>query len=772
MNTTSTSESWSAHYAQGRGIRPLSEAEIRIVRDALAPSGDRKEPRALEVCCGTGELARLLAELGYAVDAVDFAQAAIDRAAAASGPGITYHCADVASDDVAALADGAGFDLITVRRSLAHLPDRTRIVTELAALLRPGGRLCVITPHADRFPPTLRDICLDNDEIALLTQGWEHAELLEAEDSTVVVLSGPVAQAAGYREKRPPKAAAMAGVAVVVTNAFGRVLLGWNPKRGVWELPAGKVEPGEAFEVTAVRELEEETGLRAEPDQVVLLSTVCDDTHGLTRVTEIARLTHFDGKPEAREPDLIARWEWHTPCGLRALPQPLFTPTAQALNTVWPGLLPHLPDAHHTPRPPSRARLRFAEPPAAARLREQLVRDLTDAGWTPTPELRRVFTVVPRHAFLPEQPLSRAYANAAVPTVTADSGQPLSSVSQPEMQAVMLSRGRLRWGGRALEIGGGGYNAALMAELVGPRGTVVCVEFDPYVYRRTVRFLEEIGYAGRVRVVLGDGAHGAPDELVPDGGFDTILVTVAANDIPEAWTAQLAEGGRLVVPLRLGGYTRCVALAKRGAVLTSTDVSVCGFVPMQGIGRWDDTPAAIGQSGYGIRWEDTPALPIDGLGQALEGTPVEHWTGVTVARGASYEDLQLWLAASLPGFCRLTADRDRPGPIVMPDYEDAAAMVTGRTLACLALRRIEDDEDGGPSRWEFGAQAFGPDAEAAADTVASAVHAWDRDIRPHGTPGLTVLPAARQGEQLPSGPYLNKHHTRVLLHLPTAPAAS
>ncbi|MCZ1006757.1 class I SAM-dependent methyltransferase [Streptomyces lydicus] len=104
MNTTSEAQRWNAHYAGGRGIRPLSKAEIRIVRDTLAPPKGPKEPRALEVCCGTGDLARLLDELGYVVDAVDYAQAAIDRAEAASGPDITYHCADVALGDLPALA--------------------------------------------------------------------------------------------------------------------------------------------------------------------------------------------------------------------------------------------------------------------------------------------------------------------------------------------------------------------------------------------------------------------------------------------------------------------------------------------------------------------------------------------------------------------------------------------------------------------------------------------------------------------------------------------
>ncbi|WP_328786527.1 methyltransferase, FxLD system [Streptomyces sp. NBC_00273] len=530
--------------------------------------------------------------------------------------------------------------------------------------------------------------------------------------------------------------------------------------------PAGKVEPGEAFEATAVRELAEEAGLRSLPESVLLVGTLCDSTHGFTRVTEIARLTDYTGEPTVREPELITRWEWHTPSALRCLPQPLFTASAQALNTVWPGLLPDVPPAHHTPRPAGDVALTFTESATTVRLREQLVRHLTETGWTDTPELQRAFNAVPRHAFLPEQPHARTYANEAVATVFDETtGRSMSSVSQPEMQAIMLSRAGLRPGDNVLEIGGG-YNASLIAELVGESGSVVCVEIDPYVHARTERFLAETGYADRVRAVLGDGTHGAPGHLIPEKGFDAIIVTVAANDVPQRWTGQLAEGGHLVVPLRIGGFTRAVRLRREGSVLVSTAISACGFVPMQGAGRWDESPILIGDTGYGIRWEDTSPVPLDGLDSALAAGGVALWTGVTVRSGETFEDLQLWLATSLSQFCRMEGDPDRPGPVRLPKRSSAEAIVLGRSLACLMTERREHDEAESTSLWEFGVQGFGPDGKAAADTLAAAVRAWDRELRNRATPRLTVMPAGTPDSALPAGHVVEKPDRRIVVSWP------
>ncbi|MFG3009248.1 NUDIX hydrolase [Streptomyces cinerochromogenes] len=145
-----------------------------------------------------------------------------------------------------------------------------------------------------------------------------------------------------------PSPHALTGAGVVVTDPAGRVLLGWSV-RGVWELPGGKNEPGEDFAAAAVRELEEETSLRADPAGVRVRAVLMDSVHGMPRVTAAVQVGRFTGEAVVTEPRLVRRWEWHEVTDLPGLGRPLFTPSAHVLDTVWPGLLPGLPPVHRYP---------------------------------------------------------------------------------------------------------------------------------------------------------------------------------------------------------------------------------------------------------------------------------------------------------------------------------------------------------------------------------------------------------------------------------------
>jgi protein-L-isoaspartate(D-aspartate) O-methyltransferase len=157
-------------------------------------------------------------------------------------------------------------------------------------------------------------------------------------------------------------------------------------------------------------------------------------------------------------------------------------------------------------------------------------RDITD------PRVLIAMGTVPRHRFVPASMASQAYGDYPLPI---GEGQ---TISQPYIVALMTQWAQVHPGEKVLEVGtGSGYQAAVLAELT---DQVFSIEILPELARQAMARLQELGY-GRVRLMCGDGYQGWP-EAAP---FDAILVTAAAPRVPTALTAQLKEGGRLVIPL-------------------------------------------------------------------------------------------------------------------------------------------------------------------------------------------------------------------------------
>jgi protein-L-isoaspartate(D-aspartate) O-methyltransferase len=178
-------------------------------------------------------------------------------------------------------------------------------------------------------------------------------------------------------------------------------------------------------------------------------------------------------------------------------------------------------------------------------MRDALVDRLRTGGMITSLVVEQAFRSVPRHAFVPAgTPLEVAYnADESVATKTDEHGVIISSISAPFIQARMIEQAELGPGMSVLEIGSGGYNAALLAEVVGLDGQVVSADIDPEVTDRASALLEAAGYRRRVTVVLADAEHGLPEF----GPFDAVIVTAGAWDIPPAWLEQLATGGVIVV---------------------------------------------------------------------------------------------------------------------------------------------------------------------------------------------------------------------------------
>lgn len=227
----------------------------------------------------------------------------------------------------------------------------------------------------------------------------------------------------------------------------------------------------------------------------------------------------------------------------------------------------------------------------AAWLRAEMVERLREHGAIHDPAVEQAMLSVPRHLFLPRSTLTEAYENIAVATRW-EQGAAVSSVSQPEIVAMMLEQLHLTPGMRVLEIGAGaGYNAALLAELVGPAGSVTSIELDPELASEAAAHLAAAGYSpARARVISGDGWPGCPQ----GAPWDRIEATVGVWDISPAWVEQLAEGGVLLVPLWLGVTDVSVALRKRSRALMSESWALCGFVRLRGEGAGKPPTINIG----------------------------------------------------------------------------------------------------------------------------------------------------------------------------------
>jgi protein-L-isoaspartate(D-aspartate) O-methyltransferase len=178
----------------------------------------------------------------------------------------------------------------------------------------------------------------------------------------------------------------------------------------------------------------------------------------------------------------------------------------------------------------SRAADSFQDARQAMVARQLQRRDITD------PRVLVAMGKVPRHRFVPEALAAQAYGDHPLPI---GEGQ---TISQPYIVALMTQWAEVAPGDKVLEVGtGSGYQAAVLAELA---EKVFSIELRPELARQAAARLKDLGYE-RVRVKCGDGYQGWPEEAP----FDAILVTAAAPRIPPALTAQLKEGGRLVIPL-------------------------------------------------------------------------------------------------------------------------------------------------------------------------------------------------------------------------------
>ncbi len=181
---------------------------------------------------------------------------------------------------------------------------------------------------------------------------------------------------------------------------------------------------------------------------------------------------------------------------------------------------------------------------------------------------------VPREAFVAPADLPNAYGDYPLPI---GAGQ---TISQPYIVADMLEILDLRPEDRVLEVGTGtGYEAAILAELT---AEVWTIERHLELADKARQVLEQLGYAN-VHVVHGDGSRGLPEHAP----FDKILVAAAAPRVAEELVAQLADGGRLIVPVGTRHEQQLHLVRKLGDQISVTHHELCRFVPLVGDAGWE-----------------------------------------------------------------------------------------------------------------------------------------------------------------------------------------
>ncbi len=301
------------------------------------------------------------------------------------------------------------------------------------------------------------------------------------------------------------------------------------------------------------------------------------------------------------------------------------------------------------------------------------------------------FRAVSREVYVPGRALEEIYRPDTLVTHTNEGGRATISSTAPQMMAVMIEQLGVGRRDNVLEIGTGtGYNAAILAHILGPEGHVTTLDIDERAVAsvRSRMLAESIQ---NISVILNDGARG----YLENAPYDGIIATASPFDVPPQWVAQMKPTGRLVVPLALRNWLqRSIAFERVQQSLVSRSIRSAGFMYMKGILEPPVSSFPGGSEvGLDIAVYDTTQSPMD-----LPDLSADRSVGLdeigSPLSSARIQDLNNWILLREPCLARISlADTEHPSQnqlsrlMVGFQQEEALGVIRQDSIAVLLLVR-------------------------------------------------------------------------------------
>jgi protein-L-isoaspartate(D-aspartate) O-methyltransferase len=210
------------------------------------------------------------------------------------------------------------------------------------------------------------------------------------------------------------------------------------------------------------------------------------------------------------------------------------------------------------------------------KLRDEMVEHQLRARGISDERVLEALRRVPRHLFVPAARRDRAYDDTPLPL---GEGQ---TISQPYMVAWMTELLELEGREVVLEVGtGSGYQAAVLGVLA---KKVYTIERIPQLADEARKILDQLG-VDNIEIVVGDGSKG----LKEHAPYDRILVTAGSPSVPQVLVEQLADGGRLIIPVGPASMQMLTVVTRHGSEIETHEVGGCVFVPLVGMYGWEQS---------------------------------------------------------------------------------------------------------------------------------------------------------------------------------------